>query len=235
MKLYKNKKYIYPEKATETFDNANFHIKYCISFIKKHIFGDIIEVGAGCGSFTRNYFNNKVNSLILTDKDKKNIKILIQKFKKYKKINIKNNSIQKLKKKFNTILYFHVLEHIKNDRQEIAKATKKLKKNGILIIISPAHQKMYSNLDKIVGHYRRYNINFFKQKFNKLKMIDCRYLDSGGYFLYYLNKIFFKRDGYPSKIKIFVWDKIFTPVSILIDFTLRYKVGKCILAVYKKY
>ena len=57
MKLYRNKKYIYPNKVTETFDNANFHIKYCISFIKKHIFGDIIEVGAGCGSFTRNYFN----------------------------------------------------------------------------------------------------------------------------------------------------------------------------------
>ena len=235
MKLYKNKKYIYPEKATETFDNANFHIKYCISFIKKYIFGDIIEVGAGCGSFTRNYFNNKVNSLILNDKDKKNIKILIQKYKKYKKITIKSQPIQKIKKKFNTILYFHVLEHIKEDKLEIAKATKKLKKNGILIILSPAHQQMYSNLDKIVGHYRRYNINFFKQKFNKLKMIDLRYLDAGGYFLYYLNKIFFKNDGYPSKIKIFVWDKIFTPLSILIDFMLRYKIGKCILAVYKKY
>ena len=44
----------YPEIATERFDNANFHIKYCLSIIKKYIKGDILEVGAGCGSFTRN-------------------------------------------------------------------------------------------------------------------------------------------------------------------------------------
>ena len=27
----------------------------------------------------------------------------------------------------------------------------------------PAHQKIYSNLDKEVGHFRRYEADFFKQ------------------------------------------------------------------------
>ena len=36
----------------------------------------------------------------------------------------------------------------------------KLKKNGYLIIMVPAHQKIYSNLDKEVGHFRRYEVNF---------------------------------------------------------------------------
>ena len=39
----------YPKTATERFDNANFHIKYCLSMINKYIKGDIIEIGAGCG------------------------------------------------------------------------------------------------------------------------------------------------------------------------------------------
>ena len=34
----------YPETATETFDNANFHIRYCLSFMKKYIKGDILEI-----------------------------------------------------------------------------------------------------------------------------------------------------------------------------------------------
>ena len=38
----------YPATATERFDDANFHINYCLSIIKKYIKGDIIEIGAGC-------------------------------------------------------------------------------------------------------------------------------------------------------------------------------------------
>ena len=54
----------YPVDATERFDNANFHIKYCLTLIKKYIQGDILEVGAGCGSFTRNYYNQKINNIL---------------------------------------------------------------------------------------------------------------------------------------------------------------------------
>ena len=236
MKLNKNKKkYVYPSEAIEVFNKATNHVKYSLSFIKKSIFGDILEVGPGDGNFTRYYLDHKIKSLILSEKDNKNLIILNQKFKKNKKITITNQSIEKIKKTFDTILYFHVLEHIKNDKLEINRATKKLKKNGKLIIISPAHQKMYSNLDKFVGHYRRYDLNFFKQKFNQLKIIESRFLDSAGYLLYYLNNVFFKQETYPSKIKIFLWDKIFTPITIILDFILRYKFGKCILVVYKKY
>ena len=48
----------YPIEATEGFDEAKFHRKYCMSFIKKYIRGDVLEVGAGCGSFTGDYINN---------------------------------------------------------------------------------------------------------------------------------------------------------------------------------
>ena len=128
----------------------------------------------------------------------------------------------------------HVLEHIKNDNQEIQQATKRLKKNGYLIILVPAHQSMYSNLDKLVGHYRRYNINYFKRKFKLLTRVNIKFLDSMGMMLYYLNKLIYKNENYPSKLKIFLWDKLFTPISMIIDFITFYKFGKCILVVFKK-
>ena len=49
-----------------------------------------------------------------------------------------------------------------------------------------------------------------------------------------LTELFFKNEKFPSKFKIFVWDKIFTPFSVLIDFITNYKIGKCIVTVYKK-
>ena len=224
----------YPEVVTERFDGANFHINYCLKFMKKYLKGNVLEIGAGCGSFTRNYINEEIFSLTLTDTDDKNILILKNKYKNNPKIKITQQNINNIEQKFDTIIYLHVLEHIKNDKNEINNATKKLNKNGVLIIMVPAHQKMYGNLDKAVGHFRRYEKDFFKQKFEFLELISFKFLDSLGYFLYYLNKIFFKKEKFPSRFKIFIWDKLFTPLSFIADFILRYKFGKCILAIYKK-
>ena len=66
----------YPKTATERFDNANLHIKYCLSIIKKYIKGNKIEVGAGCGSFTRRYYHPNLKNIILTEKDLNNINSL---------------------------------------------------------------------------------------------------------------------------------------------------------------
>jgi len=54
----------YPETATERFDDANFHINYCLSFIKKYIKGNILEIGAGCGSFTKNDYKSKFKNIV---------------------------------------------------------------------------------------------------------------------------------------------------------------------------
>ena len=75
----------YPRIVTERFDGANLHIKYCLMFIKKYLKKDILEVGAGCGSFTKIYNNNKISSLTLTELDKFNLKNLKHKFKTKKK------------------------------------------------------------------------------------------------------------------------------------------------------
>ena len=72
-----------------------------------------------------------------------------------------------------------------------------------------------------------------------MELIDAKiekliYLDSMGYFLYYLNKLFFKEETYPTNLKIFIWDKIFTPLSTIVDFLTGYRFGKNILCIYKK-
>ena len=224
----------YPETATETFDNANFHIRYCLSFMKKYIKGDILEIGAGCGSFTRNYVKPDHKNITLTELDNKNILDLNQKFKNFKNIKILNTDINKIKNEYDTILYLHVLEHIKDDQNEIEEATKRLKKGGHLLIMVPAHQKIYSNLDRAVGHYRRYEREFFKEEFLNLERVSLFSVDIIGYLLYFLNKIFFKKEIFPSRLKIFIWDKICTPLTAIIDRLTNYNYGKCIIVIYKK-
>ena len=223
----------YPGEELDNFDKATIWRKYIYLEIKKFIKGNVLEVGAGIGSFTRNCMG-LAEKLTLSEVDANNYLIIKEKFKN-KKIRVSNKITEKLNDTFNTIMYLNVLEHIKDDKNEILGALKKLEKNGHLIILVPAHNKLFSKFDKAVGHFRRYEKNFFKN----LNLKNCKikkliYLDSLGYCLYYLNKIFFKEEIYPSKFKIFMWDKVFTPITFFLDKIILNKFGKNILYVIKK-
>ena len=224
----------YPGLELENFDKAVIWRKYIYLLIKKYINNNVLEVGAGIGSFTKNY-EKKTRNLTLSETDDSNFNLLTSKFKDKNNIKVINSFTSQISETFNTILYLNVLEHIEKDVEEINQALKKLKANGHLIILVPAHNELYSKFDKAIGHIKRYKIDFFKSlKLDNAEVMELYYLDSLGYFLYYLNKIFFKEEIYPSKLKIFLWDKLFTPFSMILDKLLYYKFGKNVMCVIKK-
>ena len=223
----------YPGAELDSFDKASIWRKYVFWNIKDFIKGLTLEVGAGIGSFTSNY-KSLASKITLSEVDADNLDFIKKKFKK-DNFNFTSDYTKNISTNFDTIMYLNVLEHIKEDDTEILDAFEKLNPNGCLIILVPAHNKLYSKFDKAVGHFRRYDINFFKNiKLQKSKLVKLCYLDSAGYFLYYLNKVFFKEEVYPSKIKILIWDKVFTPLTFFLDKILMNKFGKNILYVVKK-
>ena len=100
----------YPEIALERFDKANFWILYFVFKIRKFLKDNILEVGAGCGSFTKGYMKN-FQSITLTDADDNSYNLLKENFINEKNINVLNSNIQNIDNRFNTLLYFNVLEH----------------------------------------------------------------------------------------------------------------------------
>ena len=85
----------YPEIALERFDKANFWILYFVFKIRKFLKDDILEVGAGCGSFTRGYMKN-FKSITLTDMDDNSFNLLKKKFTNEKRINVIKSSIENI-------------------------------------------------------------------------------------------------------------------------------------------
>ena len=224
----------YPGLELENFDKAVIWRKYIYLLIKKYINNNLLEVGAGIGSFTKNY-EKKIRNLTLSETDDSNFNLLTSKFKDKNNIKVINTFTSQISETFNTIMYLNVLEHIEKDVEEINQALKKLKANGHLIILVPAHNELYGKFDEVIGHFKRYKTDFFKSlKLTNAEVLELYYLDSLGYLLYYLNKIFFKEEIYPTKLKIFLWDKLFTPFSMILDKLLYYKFGKNVMCVIKK-
>lgn len=68
---------------------------------------------------------------------------------------------------FDLIAAFDVIEHVENDLAAIANMTQMLSESGKLIISVPQYQFMWSNIDEIVKHKRRYSRRDLIQKIEK--------------------------------------------------------------------
>lgn len=134
---------------------------------------------------------------------------------------------------FDTIVYIDVLEHIADDRGEVARAAGRLAPGGRLIVLSPAHQYLFSPFDCAVGHVRRYDAT----SLSSLTPANCRIkrlrlLDSAGFFLSLGNRLVTK-SAIPTHAQIGLWDKVFVPVSRMLDPLTGYRFGKSILLVWQ--
>ena len=109
----------------------NYWTRGLAHFIKK----DILDVGSGTGSNLPFYLKIKTLSKITSLEPDKKLFLKLKNDKRFKKkiFIIKNVKLSQLKskKKFNTIIYADVLEHIKYDLKEIQLAVKYLKKKKL--------------------------------------------------------------------------------------------------------
>lgn len=148
-----------------------------INYTNKFSNINVLDYGCGFGFF-----------LSALNKDIKKFGIEESKFaskfikKNYPQINILQGGIKKLNminKKFDVIMLYHVIEHVRNPGILIKNLKKKLKKNGTLIVGTPIVKTKLSNFfgknfrHYIPAHRSLYNLRELKKVFlkNSLKII----------------------------------------------------------------
>ena len=127
-----------------------------------------------------------------------------------------------------------VLEHIEDDRGEVARAARHLRPGGHIIALSPAHQWLFTPFDRAIGHYRRYTRSSFGALAPKgSRQARLVYLDSIGLFASLANKLVLK-SAMPKPSQVAFWDRVLVRMSRLVDPVLGYSAGKSVLAVWRK-
>lgn len=135
---------------------------------------------------------------------------------------------------FDTILYIDVLEHIRDDSGELRRAAARLRPAGRLIVLSPAHQGLFSEFDRKIGHFRRYSKDSLQAlKPEGLRTLRLDYLDSAGLLASWANRLLL-RQAMPTPAQVAVWDRLLVPASRLLDPLLGRRLGKSVLAVWEK-
>ena len=193
-----------------------------IKYLGNDIEGDILEVGAGSGSFTR-CISEVASHLVSIEPSQKFYNDLV------KKIDLINNAESfcgtlsdfaastgegGAARKFDRVMYTHVLEHIRDDISELKLAKQQLHPNGKAIVVVPSMPRLYGSVDSLSGHQRRFAFNELKTvaELSGFEVESIRYFNpiaiAPYWFLYRIIGIKSVGSG-----QLGLYDRIFVPLA----------------------
>jgi cyclopropane fatty-acyl-phospholipid synthase-like methyltransferase len=230
--------YSYIGSELELFSTAVNWKAYLRQLIIPYIGSNVLEVGAGIGGTTCALYTPRCHNWLCLEPDISLVDELQGNLRKatLEKCQVRGGTLSDLlpEEKFDTILYIDVLEHIRTDRDELKAAMSHLQWGGQVIVLSPAHQWLFTPFDEAIGHYRRYT----RQTLSALTPTGLTlqrmiYLDCVGLLASLANRVFLK-SKMPTSSQIKVWDQMMVPVSKRIDPILKYSLGKSILGIWQR-
>jgi SAM-dependent methyltransferase len=129
---------------------------------------------------------------------------------------------------FDFIYSLNVLEHIDDDRAAAATWVRKLKPGGRMLIYVPAFQVLFSSLDRLVEHKRRYRRRSLADVMQHagLRVGRVRYADSAGFFATLAFKVIGNDSGTIDKRALVIFDRLLFPLGRIADVALDRVLGK---------
>ncbi len=224
--------YAYPGGELEIFAEAVHWKRYLRSMLAGYLRGRVLEVGAGIGANTRVLCAEGRGEWVCLEPDA----ALSARARVPEGVVWIRGSIADLPpaELFDCILYLDVLEHIADDGGELARARDHLRPGGVLAVAAPAHQSLYTPFDARIGHYRRYDkCGIRKAGPEGMALETLRYLDAAGLLASAGNRLLLRQSD-PSRGQVLFWNRVLVPCSRVLDPLLGYRLGKSILAVWRK-
>lgn len=233
--------YEYPGTELEMFAEARHWKAYLRRHISPFLRGDVLEVGAGIGATTEVLHNSEVGSWTCLEPDRRLFDRLTDTLRRLAPLDPGTvravpGTLSALQphETYDALLYIDVLEHIDDDRGELARAVERTKPGGAVVVLSPAHQWLYSEFDTHVGHCRRYDAQRLRDIAPPGARVEVlRHLDSVGLLASIANRCVL-RASLPTARQIRTWDSVLVRTSTVIDAWLGYRLGKSLLCVYRR-
>lgn len=141
-------------------------------------------------------------------------------------------------RKVRTIVCLNVIEHIEDDRKAVTNLARALQPGGHLLVIVPALELLFNDLDRMAGHHRRYTRAQMRSRLADagLEIVRCDYFNSIGGLGWLANRAL-RHGSLNDKAvnsQILLFDKWLVPLSRLADPATRKVFGQSVIAVGRK-
>ena len=135
-----------------------------------YIKAPLLEFGSGIGNISE--LLSSYTPLCLTDTDERMLAHLENKFSHINDVSVNFLDITKsppehLVGSFQTVIGINVLEHVEDDEKALFHLGNVLKPSGRLLLLVPAKKWAYTDLDRQLGHFRRYEKKELAEKLAK--------------------------------------------------------------------
>ena len=230
----------YPGAELESFAHAQRWKSYVRTALHPYLAGDVVELGAGIGETTKALRpGSRATSWTCVEPDPAMARALAAAAagsQLGEGVSALAGTIEDLPAdaRFDAALYVDVLEHIEDDRGELALAAARLRPGGRIVVLSPAWPFLYSAFDRSIGHYRRYTRPALANLTPAGMQIEASfYLDAVGMLASAANKLLL-RQSLPTLKQVLLWDRAMVPVSRLLDPLIGRSLGRSVVAVWRK-
>jgi SAM-dependent methyltransferase len=162
-------------------ERKHFWFKHRVRIILKafHTFVDrtesVIEVGAGTGHTARALLEDGYRNLSVGEIHRNGL-LYAQKYglRGLYQFDLRSPPFAD---HFDAVALFDVLEHLREDDLVVSNIHRMLRKGGRIILTVPAHQWLWSRIDELSSHHRRYSRSGMTSLLerNGFEVLHCRY------------------------------------------------------------
>lgn len=229
----------YAGSELDLFAEARNWKAYWCGRIQPFLLGDVLEVGAGIGSNTELMSQRASGRWVCLEPDPGLARQLSEKLRANGsggRMESRCGTLRTLdqQEQFDTVVYIDVLEHIEDDAGEMRLAATRLRPGGRIIVLSPAHQWLFTPFDSSIGHFRRYDRSSLTKVSPAGTALERMfYLDALGIAASAANQLLL-RQSMPTRSQIGFWDRWIIPASRVMDPLLGYSLGKSIVGIWRK-
>ncbi len=220
--------------------SADNYARWIVDFFKPHIGQTIIEVGAGYGNYKPLMPPSERHTFI--DVDAAAIANAKQQYPGEEFIHGSITDPEMVaglgNEQFDTVICFNVLEHIEADEKAVANMLSILQPGGKLLLFVPAFPALYSDMDRLAGHCRRYT----KKTLTKVvgtgqgSITEMSYFNPIGGVGWWVNKFFSHSSLNDAAVnrQIIFFDRYILPLSRLLNGLTKGFFGQSLVCVIEK-
>ena len=218
---------------------ANYR-RWQFDLVAPYLKGKVLEIGGGIGNFTPD-LARVAESVVSIEPNAYCHGQLVEKTKSLPNVTVRNITAEVLDRQMgadyqaDTAVCMNVLEHLKDDELAVNTFSKRLKIGGLLVLLIPAGPWLFGEIDRRLGHYRRYSKQSARDLMRRtgLTTLKLRYFNFIGVWGWWWNARVAKSKT-QSDSQIHVFDNYIVPWQSRLEAIIPPPMGQSLLVVARK-